>query len=115
MASFAALLISFFMLNSSSLQGMWVGALGISLALISWLAPEFLKFPTKLWIGLGALMAKVSNPLILGALFFLVMTPLALVLRLFQRDVLTIRKSSTNTWSALETPDYAGSYFEKQF
>ncbi len=115
MVSLAASLISSYMIFTSKSHGAWVGALGICLALITWLAPQFLKFPAKLWIGLGALMAKVSNPLILGALFFLVMSPLALVLRLFRRDVLLIRKSRTNTWEAFKTPDYAGNYFERHF
>ena len=115
MVSLAAILISLYMIVTSNSNGAWVGALGICLALTTWLAPHFLKFPAKLWIGLGALMAKVSNPLILGALFFLVMSPLALVLRLFRRDILSIRKLRTNTWEASETPDYVGNYFERQF
>ena len=115
MASLATILISLYMLFTSSPYGAWVGALGLALAMTTWLFPQFLKFPAKLWIGVGVLMAKISNPLILGVLFYLVMSPLALVLRLFRRDVLSIRKSRTNTWEALETPDYAGNYFERQF
>ena len=115
MASLATILISLYMLFTSSSYGAWVGVLGLALAMTTWLFPQFLKFPAKLWIGVGVVMAKISNPLILGVLFYLVMSPLALVLRLFRRDVLSIRKSRTNTWEALETPDYAGNYFERQF
>jgi hypothetical protein len=115
MATLVTILIFLYMLFTSSSHGAWVGALGLGLAMTTWLFPKFLELPTKLWIGVGVVMAKISNPLILGVLFYLVLSPIALVLRLFRRDVLSIRKSRTNTWEALEKPDYAGNYFERQF
>lgn len=41
------------------------------------------------WMRLAMAMSRVTTPLILGLLFFLVITPVALVLRLLGRDSMT--------------------------
>jgi len=51
-------------------------------------APVVLRPVYKTWLAFGHVMSRITTPLILGALFFLVVTPIARVRALFGRDAL---------------------------
>jgi len=63
-----------------------------------------IKNPTKLhllnllWLRFGLLLGRIINPLVLGILFFVMITPLALFLRLLGRDELQLRNKSYQTF-----------------
>ena len=48
--------------------------------------PKTLRPIYILWMKFGLLMSKITTPLILGILFYLVLTPFGLVMRLFNAD-----------------------------
>jgi hypothetical protein len=50
------------------------------------------------WFHVGRIMASVMNPLILGAIYFLVITPIAIVTKIFGRDELRIKKRSISSY-----------------
>jgi hypothetical protein len=81
--------------------GDWALALVLLAALFAsatLLAPDWLAPLNRLWHELGLLLGKIFNPLILGALFFGVITPVSLATRLFGRDVLRLRKRSVASY-----------------
>ena len=59
--------------------------------LIAVIYPSILTPFNKLWMQLGFLMGKVINPLVLGFIFFLLITPVALICRLIGRDELRLK------------------------
>ena len=63
-------------------------ALALGFAL---LAPRLLAPLNRLWTRFGHLLAKVSNPLVLGLLFFVLVTPMGLAMRVFGKDPLRRR------------------------
>lgn len=69
------------------------GALAIAFvfAVLALAAPGVLKGPNLLWFRLGLLLHKIISPLVLGLLFFLTVTPTALVMRLLGKDPLRLR------------------------
>lgn len=62
--------------------------------------PRVLKPIQKAWMTLALLMGWVMTKVILGIVFFLMMTPIGLILRLARKDLLN-----------LKYPDSAGSYW----
>ncbi len=74
--------------------------------------PRTLHLPNVLWTRLGALLERIVNPLVLGLVFALVITPLALVMRLAGRDPLRRRidRDATSYWIAREDPPTSGSW-----
>ena len=44
----------------------------------------------NLWFKFGILLGKIMSPFIMGAIFFLVVTPIGLLLKLFNKDVLNL-------------------------
>ena len=61
-------------------------------ALTTALAPILLQPLNHIWFLLGKLLGKVVHPVVLGLLFFILITPVSLVSRLFGRDELKLKK-----------------------
>ncbi|MDQ1558600.1 MAG: hypothetical protein QOD32_1660 [Pyrinomonadaceae bacterium] len=62
--------------------------LGATLALFGALRPKSLVVPNRLWMGLAEALGFVMTRVILGVVFFLVVTPIGLVRRLTGGDAL---------------------------
>jgi hypothetical protein len=62
------------------------------------LAPATLKPVYRGWMRFGLLLNRITTPIILGIVFFLVLAPMALIMRLRGRDPMA-RKFETETES----------------
>jgi hypothetical protein len=51
-----------------------------------------------LWYELGMLLGKIVNPIVLGFIFFVLITPVSIVTRLFGRDELRIKKRHVESY-----------------
>ena len=88
----------------------------IIIGLVAITAPGLLAPLNKMWMKLGELMGKVVNPIIMGFIFFGLITPLALACRLFGRDELRLnRKNTKSFWVNRAPPGPAGDSFKNQF
>ena len=45
----------------------------------------------KLWFKFGILLSKIISPLIMGIIFFLVVTPIALIMKVIGKDLLNLK------------------------
>jgi hypothetical protein len=73
-----------------ALRARWAYGLG-ALALVTALTPRLGRIFYIAWLGLGISIGLVTSPLILAVLYFGVITPVALGMRLFGRDTLKRR------------------------
>ena len=90
-----------------------VGGLFLLMAL---LAPAVLAPLNKAWYGLGMLLGKVVSPLVLGLMFFLLVTPFAVVGRMMGRDELRLKKRDVSSyWIDRPTGAPATESFKNQF
>ena len=71
-------------------------------------APGLLAPFNRAWTRLGLLLARVVNPVVLAALFFTVVTPTGLLLRLLGKDPLRLRRGRAGR-ELLDPPPAAGS------
>lgn len=71
----------------------WAFAItGLFLALAI-LRPMLLAPLNRAWTRIGLVLHRIVNPLIMGLIFYLVITPFALAMRLAGRDALHLKKS----------------------
>ena len=78
--------------------------------------PAFLTPFNKAWYQLGLLLGKVVSPIVLGILFFVVITPVALVMKLAGRDALKLRKQNVRSyWVDRQPPGPNPESFKEQF
>ncbi len=71
----------------------------------------------RLWTRFGMLLHRIVNPVVLGVLFFLVITPVGLLRRLVSRDPLTLRldKTRASYWVVRETAGPPPGSMKQQF
>ena len=52
----------------------------------------------KLWFKFGLLLGKIVSPLIMGIIFFLVVTPTAFIMRIIGKDLLNLKFNDKKTY-----------------
>lgn len=95
----------------------WALGLAAAFALCAWLAPRILAPVNQLWFRFGELLHRIVSPVALGVIFFGVITPYAIVMRLFGRDELLLRKRSARDsyWVRREPPGPPPDSFGNQY
>ena len=104
------------LLDRASLRW-WALALAAAFALCAWFVPHVLAPLNRLWFRFGELLHRIVSPVALGVIFFGAVTPYALVMRLFGRDALLLRKASARPsyWVRREPPGPPPDSFHNQF
>ena len=92
-------------------------AVAVAFVLLGFVAPKVLRPLNWLWFQLGQLLGKIVSPVVLGAIFFLLLTPVSLVTRLFGRDELRLKRkaSQTSYWLDRAPPGPEPESFKNQF
>jgi hypothetical protein len=67
----------------------------IILLVIALVRPSILGSLNRAWFQFGLLLSRLVNPLILGVVFFLVVTPMAVTRRLLGKDSLNLKFESS--------------------
>ena len=66
-----------------------------------------------LWFKFGILLGKIVSPVVMGIIFFLVVTPISIILKIFGKDVLNLKFNNNKTyWIVKDGPK---SNMKKQF
>ena len=68
--------------------------LGIILGAGALLSEVLAAFVAKMWYALAAILGAINSKVILTVLYFLVLTPIALLSRLFKKDSLELKKKA---------------------
>ena len=86
------------------------------IVLITIAAPKLLAPFNRLWFQLGQLMGRIVSPIVLGAIFFLILTPVAVVTRLFGRDELRLKRKAVNSyWVERKSENSTAESFKNQY
>ena len=59
----------------------------------------------KLWFKFGILLGKIVSPLVMGIIFFFVVTPIGFIMRLLKKDLLNLKfKDDKSYWIEKNEP-----------
>ena len=79
--------------------GPWVlGPVGAALVIAGAAVPTRLGPVQRAWMGFAAAISKVTTPIVMGVLYFVVITPVGLVARRFGHNALTRSRTPTSVW-----------------
>ena len=100
-----------------TLVSLLIFALGIGLVAFGFVAPARLSRLNRFWLKIGAVLALVVNPVILAILFFLVVTPMALVMRLAGKRPLRLApdRAAASYWIGRAPSEGGISSMRRQF
>ncbi len=112
-----ALLGGYFTILSPAAAGPWLVGISGAFLVVSLIRPATLRPLNVLWFRFGLLLHKVVSPIVMGLMFFLVITPFAIVMKLARRDHLRLKFNAEQEsyWVKREVPGPAPESFKKQF
>ena len=68
------------------------------LLILSFLKPVLLKPFNLLWMKLGALLGKVVPPIVMLVIFFVIVTPTSLIMRVLGKNLLNLKRDNKKTY-----------------
>ena len=106
--------ISLWPLKSQGDLRLWAFILSLVFLVLGVLNSKFLNPLNKLWYKFGIFLGSIISPIVMGIVFFIVVTPVGLIMRFLGKDSLktSIVKSASTYWIKR---DKKNSTMKKQF
>ena len=92
------LLISTYPLINGNEIRLWSLVISIIFLLLGLINSKILNPFNKLWFKFGIFLGKIISPLIMGIIFFLVVTPIGLLMRLLNKDLLNLKFNNNSSY-----------------
>tara|TARA_Y100001970_G_C14065666_1_gene766550 strand:+ start:53 stop:436 length:384 start_codon:yes stop_codon:yes gene_type:complete len=88
------------LLQSKDLR-LWSLILSLLFLVLGLLNSKILEPINNIWIKFGEILGQVVAPIVMAAVFFIVLTPISIILRLFGKDLLGIKflKEKKSYWN----------------
>ena len=111
-----AILVALFWRSSISLAIIF-GIFSLLMIGLAFVWPDSLRYPNKAWFVFGQLLHRVISPIVMGLIFFGVVTPMALGLRVLKKDPLKLqfKKGQKTYWEPREPVDEVQNSLTNQF
>jgi hypothetical protein len=93
----------------------YVGGLGAALILAGLLVPTALGPVNRAWMGLAHLLSKVTTPIFMGVVYFVVLTPISFAMRLVGRNPMVHPPQGAGFWFERGSEKPEPSRMERQF
>ena len=107
----------FFVYQENKILSYFFFLLTIMFFLISCLRSDLLYFLNLIWYKFGLLLGKIISPLVIGFIFFLLITPVSIITRFFGRDELKlkVKRDIDSYWIIREDDQEKIKNFKKQY
>ena len=91
-------LISLYPLTNQENIRVWSLIISLIFLILGLLNSKILNPLNKLWFKFGMILGRIISPIIMSFIFFLVVTPIALIMKLLKKDLLNLKFNKTNTY-----------------
>ena len=91
-------LIALYPLTYSGEIRIWSAIISIIFLVLGLLNSKILAPFNKLWFKFGILLGKIISPIIMGIIFFFVVTPIGLIIRILGKDVLNLKYNKNQSY-----------------
>ncbi|MCU0790898.1 MAG: SxtJ family membrane protein [Nitratireductor sp.] len=104
-AAVFAIIGLFPLLHGGSIR-LWSLAISLAFLAVAYLIPQVLTPLNRLWFRFGMLLHHIVNPIILGFIFFVIITPLGVITRLAGGKLLSLGydKKAESYWVRRDPP-----------
>ena len=85
------------LLNSNEIR-IWALLISLVFFVLGLLNSKILTPLNKIWFKFGIFLGNIVSPVVMGLIYFVVVTPIALLLKVFGKDVLSLKKTKSNTY-----------------
>ena len=92
------LIISLFPILKSGEIKTWSLVVAFIFLMLGLLNSKILNPLNKLWFKFGLFLGKIISPIIMLMIFFFVVTPIGLIMRLFKKDILSLKYNNKKSY-----------------
>jgi len=92
------LLVGIFPLLSNENIRTWSIILSIVFLILGLLSSSILSPLNKIWFKFGILLGNIVSPVVLGIVFFIIVTPTSLIMKILAKDIIGLKKSIKKTY-----------------
>ena len=92
------LIIGFFPLISVGIIRIWSVVLSLVFLIITIIRPNLFTFLNRSWIQFGIFLGKIISPIVMGLVFFFVVTPIGILVRILKKDVMGLKRGAFSYW-----------------
>ena len=99
------LLIAIYPLTHGGNIRIWSGIISLIFLVLGLLNSSILTPLNKIWFKFGIILGKIISPVIMAIIFFLVVTPTGLIMRILRKDILNLKYNQNKSyWIEKEGP-----------
>ena len=92
------LLIALYPLTHGGEIRIWSLIISIIFLILGLLNSKILTPLNKIWFKFGILLGRIVSPLIMGIIFFLVVTPTSIIMKILGKDLLNLKKNNNDSY-----------------
>ena len=92
------LIISLYPLAYNGEIRLWSLVISLIFLILGLINSKILLPLNKIWFKFGIFLGKIISPLIMGIIFFLVVTPIGFIMRIFKKDLLNLKYNQKETY-----------------
>ena len=96
------LIIGLYPLISNEPIRIWSIIVSLVFLIITIIKPNLFTFLNKLWVKFGFLLGKIISPIIMGLVFFFVVTPTGIFVKILKKDVMGLKREASSYWITRE-------------
>ena len=85
------------LINGNELR-LWSLIISLVFLFLGLVNSKILNPLNKLWFKFGIFLGKIVSPLVMGIIFFLVVTPIGLIMRLLNKDLLNLKFNNKSSY-----------------
>ena len=85
------------LLNGQDIRA-WSIIISVIFLFLGLVNSKFLTPLNKLWFKLGLFLGKIVSPLTMGLIFFLIVTPIGLLMRILRKDLLNLKYNNNQSY-----------------
>jgi|TARA_B110001454_G_scaffold93100_1_gene88742 hypothetical protein len=92
------LIIFIYPLVDGNMLRIWPLVISIIFLILGLINSNILTPLNKIWFRFGILLGSFVSPIVMGLVFFLVVTPISLLMKLFGKDVLNLKRNNSKSY-----------------
>ena len=85
------------LINDGNIR-IWASIVAIVFLILGLINSSILTPLNKIWFKFGILLSRIISPIVMGIIFFLVVTPIALIMRLLGKDLLNLKYNDNQSY-----------------
>ena len=92
------MMISLYPLFKNGDIRVWATILAVIFLILGLLNSSFLNPLNKVWFKFGILLGNFVSPIVMGIVFFVIVTPTALIMKIFGKNLLNLKRDNKQSY-----------------